>query len=761
MGRARSSRSKWRLVTTSSRRLAIGTILVVGLVVALAPRPGRAWQERPPATPTRIPGLDGDEEPAETEPESDSSQPASKELDAKSPPPSDEQPATPESDDDPETRNTTQVEPDRKAQGKPADETTSSNSETADAAETDTETGANETDTQETLAEENTDPLEALEITDVQTSSFQSITPGHTELAELKETLGEPAERISVNGKTVLLYQVGPFPRVEFVIHGEQVSSIVMRLQTPTAVAQLVQDLGLQPFRPQPVRDSSGRAVGEAYPERGVTLTYASPSEGAEDPETQPDSQQEADAIVAPHVAHITLESITADSFVRRAAAVGSRGLGAVTSSRGLGAALADVRYALRLEPNHVSASWIEARILSHVGRFAEGVAAIERAIEKSRNDPEFKDRQTLQYTLAMLLFQSGKTAEALALSKQVAVAEDASELVRARAELLWGNILSQGVERDYRQAINHHSAAIRLATGARDAAEPDMRTEALEILSEAHLAAALDVALGSWQRKPEVIPKWLDAARKLSAELDEHAQLEGRPWLAVHHAALVASAALEGTMDPAAETDELLARADELLGPGTDPLDKYALSWQLGQSVLMAARAEKSRENFERATRLATRAHELLATGAVIRDPVPEREYLLGQATFLIGALLAVAEGDHTRAVEWYDRALASFPDPLPASCSVDMGRHGERLVGMGVSYWEMGNRDRGLELTRHGANLIQQAVERRWLPQNALALAYHNLASMQRELGNDKEAAELTARADKLRSVTDRLQR
>lgn len=734
MGRAQISYSVRRLGHRGTASLSVvAAAALLGFVAGLEPQPVSAWEdERPTLTPTRIPALDGDEPRADSD--------ASDQGSADPAPPAEPAKRAPAAVADEAGRNT--AEP-------VAEEPDTQDPNIDVQGDGPTNDAAGETDSVEQAEPSpHADPLAAYEITDVQSSSFQTITPGQTELAELKAALGEPAERISVNGKTVLLYQVGPFPRVEFVIHGEQVSSILVRLKAPADVENIARDLGLQNFRPLPVRDESGKLLGEAYPERGVVLSYPSPQENADEAEAEPETQ----TVSARQVAHILLQPIGAEPFVGRAEAAGLHGLGQ---------ALADVRYALRLEPNHVHASWLEARILSHVGRYAKALTALERAIEKSTNDPEFRERQELQYLLALLLHQNGKHREALDLSQRLAVAEDASELLKARAELLWGNILSQGIERDYRQAINHHSAAIRLATPSRISDDPAVRKTATEILIEAHLAAATDVAQGNWQKKTEVIPKWLDAARKLTAELIEHDQGDEQLWLAVHHSALAASATLEGALDPYAEIEELLSRSERLLSAAVDPLDKHCLHWQLGQSVLMAARAEKALENYDQAQTLAARAQELLESSAVVREPTPARDYLLGQAAFLVGALQAVAESDHAEAVEWYDKALGLFPDPLPATYSVDVGRHGERLVGMGVSYWENGDRQQGIELTEHGTGLIEEAVEHRWLPQQALVLAYNNLATMQRDFGNVEQAEELTARAEKLRSIEDTSQR
>ena len=59
-----------------------------------------------------------------------------------------------------------------------------------------------------------------------------------------------------------------------------------------------------------------------------------------------------------------------------------------------------------------------------------------------------------------------------------------------------------------------------------------------------------------------------------------------------------------------------------------------------------------------------------------------------------------------------------------------------------MGVSYWESGNRDRGLELTETGVKLIEAAVDGQFVQRSVLEVPYSNLATMHRQLGQIDKA-------------------
>ena len=71
-----------------------------------------------------------------------------------------------------------------------------------------------------------------------------------------------------------------------------------------------------------------------------------------------------------------------------------------------------------------------------------------------------------------------------------------------------------------------------------------------------------------------------------------------------------------------------------------------------------------------------------------------------------------------------------------------------------MGVSYWQVGQKKKAVDLTQAGAELIQQAVQVGALELDALSVPYGNLASMHKQLGNGGRAehfAEMMARIEK----------
>jgi hypothetical protein len=73
----------------------------------------------------------------------------------------------------------------------------------------------------------------------------------------------------------------------------------------------------------------------------------------------------------------------------------------------------------------------------------------------------------------------------------------------------------------------------------------------------------------------------------------------------------------------------------------------------------------------------------------------------------------------------------------PVPVTELAGPKAHGDALVSMGVSYWEMGQRDRAYDLTKAGAELVEQGVNEKLLAADAMDVPMHNLEAMNRALG------------------------
>jgi hypothetical protein len=89
-----------------------------------------------------------------------------------------------------------------------------------------------------------------------------------------------------------------------------------------------------------------------------------------------------------------------------------------------------------------------------------------------------------------------------------------------------------------------------------------------------------------------------------------------------------------------------------------------------------------------------------------------------------------------------------------LPNAATAEIGRHGETLVSMGVSYWSVGQREKAVVLTQKGIAMMEQGVRQGRLDHSSLGIPYHNLAAMHRQLGAGDLADHFQEMASRIKS-------
>lgn len=559
--------------------------------------------------------------------------------------------------------------------------------------------------------------LDIPKIEDVRAAGFQEVTPGESKLSSIGQHLGEPAATELEGETTVMTYQVGPFPKIEVILAGDVVDSVVIHLAEPVDEKAVLVELGLAAFRGVDVLDDDGTILGRAIPERGVALSYLG------DPSDR-------------KVAEVVLATITAEPFLMRAVA---------DTEHNYQRVLADAAYAAKLDPTSAEAMAVQGRVLMAIGRLTEASDKFQAAIERDAGASDYR----LAY--ARLLSATGDYDNAIKTASMIAETPGVPPESVAQAHLLWGDLLSHGPQRDYPQAVEHHSKAIRLATPLVQDPHPAIRRLAMLTLVDANLAIARDVAMGNYKRKSEVVPKWIakaESAKRQAIEDGAGEQLE----LHVAAGTLAAYAALPEPIDPTAAVEVAIEQGQAILSASTDALYKSQVEWTLGAALVDAVQIEHARGEFSNATQYANNALALLSDNAQYREATPHRDYLLGRMFFAMGAIYAVGQNDHAEAVHYYLQAAPLFEQPLPDDLADEQGRHGERFVSMGVSFWQNGNKPQAVELTLNGANLLRQAVEAGQIEPASLAVPYANLAAMYKQLGNTTEAKKYGELAQKL---------
>ena len=344
------------------------------------------------------------------------------------------------------------------------------------------------------------------------------------------------------------------------------------------------------------------------------------------------------------------------------------------------------------------------------------------------------------------------KEAAAL-LEGGVEGARELPPLVHALGLLHLGDLHVFGWSRDPRRAFEFHKQAITVAQPLMSSPDPSVRREAQRIVIDAHLAAAHDIASGTWSQKADAVPQWIDRARDLLDATDDPKDdplddpLEMR--LRLVQGALRALADLQPASDPAPWLTEV-NRVAKRHRPGEDPLFRQRIDGMLGTIYFRALELAHARGDFESGKAYAKMALDFIRPSKRRGTPKPAQ---LAQLYFRIGANYAVHADDHVTAVQWYDRAaeaLLALQEEPP-----NPRKLGEALVSMGVSYWMTGHHNRALEFTETGTDVIERAVDRGLLDTSAMAVPFGNLAAMHRELGNESQYQEFAKLAAKHREL------
>jgi hypothetical protein len=273
----------------------------------------------------------------------------------------------------------------------------------------------------------------------------------------------------------------------------------------------------------------------------------------------------------------------------------------------------------------------------------------------------------------------------------------------------------------------------------------------------EAHLAIAEEVARQSFTGKVENLSLWIGRASGIAEEYIGHDGGSIELRLLIAQRALSAFASFRPSLDPGPWVEEADEAAQALFTQSSDDLWQARIKWELGLAYMNALRVEHVRRETENAVRYGNKAVDLLAQGARSRQAVHSSEQLIGLLYFQMGAVQAVHQLDHAKAARWYDRAEPLLTGPVPKSELFAPRREGEMLVSMGVTYWQLGDKERGVTLTQNGVALVEAAVEAGILARTTLGVPYGNLATMYQKLGESANAAKYSELAKSVTGASD----
>ncbi len=569
-----------------------------------------------------------------------------------------------------------------------------------------------------------------LPMAEIEVASFHGITPGISNRINVLRTWGDP--RSDDTQASELKYRFDNLSAVYARFDGNQVESILVELAKPTRMSSLTRKLKLERLRPVILLDEDGSPIAQIYPEHGVVLRYVSEELGLVIA-----SDEQAEDVASPRIGSLLIQPIKAELFLLRADE---------NSEQNFTNTIADLKAALRLDRNLVAARARLSEIYLTIGKAVTAERYAAEAVELEPNNA------TYRLHWAKCLRKLARYDRAVEESRQLLETPGISSLVRAQTLNEMGLLASLGSQKVARRAISLHSKAIEIADRLAVGDDPSVRLPAKQLLVEAHLAVAVEISVGAWQQKDESVPQWIERASALAEALiaEDSSYLPLRLQVAV--SSLAAAGNLDKPINPLLWIEEAEETVAEIKANITDPLAGSQFDWQLGLAYFHGSQIEHRRSEPDSAVHLGELAEQQLAELAKGRDEMPDTAYLMGRLYFQIGAVHAVHYEDHVTACQWYDEAVDRLLNPVPVTTTVAPQQHGDALVSMGVSYWNQGDRQRAIEVTKSGVVLIEQAVSSGLLEDETLIVSYNNLAAMHEAQGDAEPAAHYERLAKKI---------
>ena len=556
----------------------------------------------------------------------------------------------------------------------------------------------------------------------VEPAEFKGARAGDTTIQELKQSWGEPSLVVPQDDYDTLVYQIPPFRQVEATISSGVVNSILIHLAEPLSAKAVATELGLNGLKPVPVPDEFGDVLGQAYPERGLMMAFST-------------------ELASLRVSAILLEPISAEMFRLRAQH---------DFNHNYEQSLDDLEEALRLNPKDAESYWLTAQLLDATGQSRKALTAAQEAVR-------LKPTQALyRLTRARIYAKTNRYASALKEVRSVINELDLPKEIAGRAHNLLGDLLTIGPKADYQDALKHHLKAIDFSMKEVDNKRFAARRMSKHVLVSAHMAVARDIAMGNFQRQKEVVPKWLVRATDMADEFinDDHGDESLR--MQIFRETLSCYSELQDTtFDATSASEEAMDLGRSMIADAESNLYKIQIERLLAETLLHAAKIERTRGRYDNATNYANNALSLLESSKDDWVESSHDKYLKGELYFVLGSVNAIQHDDHYEAIEWYTKARDLFDNADFISSLYSARGFGEMQVSMGLSYWQIGDQEAALKITEEGGKLMKKAVESGSLQVDAMAVPYGNLATMHAKRGESnrsQEYAKLVARVEKL---------
>lgn len=560
----------------------------------------------------------------------------------------------------------------------------------------------------------------------IRTASFQGVKPGFSIIDDVADLWGKPVNVERRENRRIHVYSTDILKHIEVVFKGETVVSISVLFEEPFPESQVREVLKeeLQMGKAVLIPDEEGKIIGEVFPEKGVHFLFA--------PE---DSERPGH-----WVTRIGIEPVTAEPFVLRAEA---SMIEFPTES------LRDLLDAVRINPDDAKAHWLLAQIQLMQGNIDAAAVSCEQAIRLDETRPAY------HITLARIFIQMNRPEEAKQYLEGTLMISNRHPHEKAQALAILGDLYRTGAQPDYDSAIEFHSDAIRLASTLQNHQNSSIRLSAKETLFSAHLGAARDIAWGLWNDKEESIEKWIGRAEEIAGdpEVVKTKRISADFPFQLATTRLTTQVALPQDKDLKPHVLRMLQIGNKMIEETDDPILKRKYQWETGLALYDAVQIYQIRRQYTPALKYGEETVHYMESGIVDRRSDTDL-YLLGRLYFRLGAIHAIGMKNHSAAIEWFDRAKPVFERLLPKINPEELGRLGETLVSMGVSYWEMNQQDEAIRLTERGLRQIEKGVKTGSIAANALIIPYSNLSTMYDRLSRKNEARKYLEMARELKT-------
>ncbi len=579
--------------------------------------------------------------------------------------------------------------------------------------------------------------IETVNDVEVRVLEFESLVPGETTIQKAVSRWGEPNNKME--NKTTSVYQYfrpikNVASEVQVIFEDEKLTTILIQFEQPETIENLEAQYNLSGIKPIVVRQKDGTAVGQAYPERGASFVYSLNS-GAQKT-----------------ISRLILEPINTPPFILRAES---------TLKDNPSASKADLEFVLNKEPRNAEAHWLYGRVLEVVGEQEAAIEHLEKAV--------FLDNNQARYyvSLSIARFEAGLADLAdKAADKAIELADrkdNPNPHLVAEAWRIKGDLEANKQNPNFKAALDLHSKAIVIAQQQLSNPDSEIAQSALETLVDAHLGAARDIAWGNWNQKASAVIRWLNQANKYNEQIIKTAHYSERQIyqsrVRLASKALSAIAGVGKEINPAQWAELLTENGEKLLAILDSPKEKERLMWNIGMSLYDAVQVFQARKDNEMTLKYGQKAVECLEGASAYANKTAGKVsasdlYIQGRLYFRIGAIYAISRKDHQQAIQWYSKSLPIFEAVADALPRVELGRLGETLVSMGVSYWELGKQSQAVNLTQNGIYCLEQAAEEGLASSKSLEIPYRNLSMMLKYLGKTQESTQYIQKAEALKT-------